>query len=331
MLLAIVFDISERWEDFSRTSPPFSAIVFDYYQNFFYFFSNQFSALIIFIAVIYFTSKLAQNTEIVAFLSSGISFNRFLRPYFIAATVLTLISLYSNHFVLPHANRKLIEFEAMYVWSSPSFSNVHRELEKGTFAHVNSYHNGKIEYLWVEKWNKEQLSSVLYASVAYCDSVKNNWHLENYYQRIFTPGKEIIKTGAALDTTFNFHINDFGLRSEYAFTMPSPQLYAYIQDEIQKGNEDIIHYQIELYQRTSFPLATYILTLIAVSVSSRKKRGGLGVNIALGLVVAAMFVFTMKIGAVAATNSGLSPVIAVWIPNMVFSVVALFFYQRARK
>lgn len=331
MLLAIVFDISERIEEFAKTKPSLYEVIFDYYQNFVYFFSNLFSSLIIFIAVIFFTSKLAQNSEIIALLSSGISFNRFLRPYLIAATILTGLSLYSNHFVLPHANKRLIEFEAKYMWSKPTYTRVHREMEKGLYAFINNYADGNIDYMWVEKWDKFKLESVLYASRAKCDSLTSVWKLVDYFERDFRGEKEKIRKGPMLDTLLPFKVTDFGMRSEYAFTMPSDELYPYIQQEKQRGNEEIVSYEIEFHQRTSYPLSTYILTIIAVCVSSRKKRGGLGLNLVIGLLVAVVYIFCMKVTAVSAMNAGFSPFWAVWLPNILFGIVAILFYRMARK
>jgi lipopolysaccharide export system permease protein len=363
MLLAVVFDISERIEDFLNTKPPLSAIIFDYYQNFVYFYSNLFSSLIVFIAVIFFTSKLAQNSEVIAMLSSGVSFPRFLRPYILAATFLTALSLYSNHFVLPHANKRLLEFEQKYVWNKPTYTNVHREMEKGLYAYIKSYYEGKVDYMWMEKWENGRLRSVFYANRAYCDSTSHKWKFEGYFQRDFNdeiPNRKMtdetdsvgsfqvndlgsqtkllrlrpsqrIKTGATLDTVLSFSIKDFGLRTEWSQAMPSGELYNYIQQEKQRGNNDVINYEIELHQRTSYPVATYILTIIAVCVSCRKTRGGIGVHLMIGLLVAVAYIFLMKITSVAATNAGLPAALAVWTPNILFAGVAVFFYRWARR
>ncbi len=331
MLIAAVFDVSEKVEDFLKTHPPIIALVFDYYLNFVFFYGNFFSPLIVFIAVIFFTSKMAQNTEIVAILSSGVSFPRFLRPYIVAATILTLTALFINHFILPGANKKMVAFEAKYVWNKATYSKVHREMDKGLYAFVNSWFEGTVDYMWVEKWNGQRLNSVMYATRAQTDSLTNKWKLENYFIRTFNDSGQVINQGPKLDTLLPFNIKDFGQRSEYAVTMTSPRLYEYIKEEKQKGNESIVNYEIELHQRTSYPVATYILTLIAACVACRKKRGGIGVNIAIGLVVAVFYIFCMKITSVAATNAGLTPLIAVWIPNVMFGIIAVFFYKWARQ
>lgn len=331
MLLAVVFDVSERIEDFIRTKPPVSAILFDYYQNFIYFYSNVFSFLIVFIAVIFFTSKLAQNSEVIAILSSGVSFPRFLRPYIIAATVLTVLSLYTNHMVLPHANKRMIEFEATYIWNKPTYTRVHREMEKGLFAFINSYIEGNVDYIWMEKWNKGELQSVFYASRARCDSTSNRWTFYDYFQRNITETGEEIRKGPKLDTILPFNVTDFGQRMEYAATMSSPELYSYINKERSRGNEEIVNYELEFHQRSSSPIATYILTIIAVCVSCRKSRGGLGLNLAIGLCVAVLYIFCMKITSVAATNAGMAPALSVWLPNLLFGIIAIFFYRWARR
>lgn len=331
MTIAIVFDISERVEDFLRTKPPLKAIIFDYYVNFFYFFSNLFSFLIIFIAVIFFTSKLAQNSEVIAILSSGVSFPRFLRPYFVAATILTSVSLYANHFLLPKANKTLMEFEARYMWNKNTFTRVHREMDKNLTAFISSYYEGKVDQMWMEKWNGDRLESVFYASRAYVDSLSKKWRFEDYFQRKIYKDHEEIRSGAKLDTTLTFTINDFGLRSEWASTMNSFELRDYVKKERERGNEEIIAYESELHKRTANPMATYILTIIAVCVSCRKTRGGTGAHIMIGLLVAMLYIFMIKIFDTAATNAGMSPLVAAWIPNIVFSIVAIFFYRWARR
>ncbi|HYG49954.1 MAG TPA: LptF/LptG family permease, partial [Flavobacteriales bacterium] len=243
MTIAIVFDISERMEEFLKTKPPLKAIIFDYYQNFFYFWSNQFSFLIIFIAVIFFTSKLAQNSEVIAILSSGVSFPRFLRPYLVTATLLTAVSLYTNHFVLPKANKTLKEFEARYVWNKMTYTRVHREMDKGLYAFINSYYDGKVDFMWIEKWEGPKLQSVFYASRAYCDSLSKDWRFEDYFQRRIYDNHEEIRSGAKLDTTLGFSISDFGMRTEWATTMSSFELSDYIRKEKERGNEEIISYE----------------------------------------------------------------------------------------
>lgn len=331
MLLAVVFDISERYEDFAKTHPPLRAIIFDYYQNFVYFYSNVFSALIIFISVIFFTSKLAQNSEVIAILSSGVSFPRFLRPYIITASVLTALFLYTNHLVLPHANKRMIEFEEKYVWNKPTYSRVHREMEKGLFAFINSYIGGNIDNVWMEKWKDNQLQSVLYASRATCDSLTNKWVFFDYFQRTLYDDHEVIDKGPRMDTVLSFGVEDFGIRVEKVSTMTSFELNNYIEQERLRGNEDIVNFEIEFHQRSSLPVSTYILTIIAVCVACRKSRGGLGLNLAIGLIVAVLYIFCLKMTSVAATNAGMPPLLAVWLPNMLFALVAIFFYRWARR
>jgi lipopolysaccharide export system permease protein len=333
MLIASVFDISERLDDFVRTKPSFWVILTGYYQNFVYFYANVFSFLIVFIAVIFFTSKLAQNSEVIAMLSSGVSFNRFLRPYFIAATILAGISLYSNHFVLPHANKKFIQFHEKYIWNRSSSSNVHREMEPGVIAYFYSNAYGYMENFWLEKWDDQKLVSVMYADSAGADSVTNRWRLRNYFIRYVGNDKEndkIIK-GIRLDTALHFKPGDFGKRSEYASSMTSAELRSYIRSEKDKGNEDVESFEIELHQRTAYPVSTYMLTLIAVCVACRKTRGGRGVHLAIGLIVAVCYIFCMKVASVAATNVGLNTALAVWLPNILFFGIAVLFYRWARR
>lgn len=333
MLIASVFDISERLDDFVRTKPTFWVILTEYYVNFVYFYANVFSFLIVFIAVIFFTSKLAQNSEVIAMLSSGVSFNRFLRPYFIGATILAGISFYSNHYVLPHANKKFIQFHEKYIWNRSSSSNVHREMEPGVIAYFYSNAYGYMENFWLEKWDGQKLVSVMYADSAGADSITNRWRLRNYFIRYIGEGKENDKIirGTRLDTALRFKPADFGKRSEYASSMTSAELRQYVKREKDKGNEEVEDFEIELHQRTAYPVSTYMLTLIAVCVACRKTRGGRGVPLAIGLIVAVCYIFCMKVASVAATNVGLNTALAVWLPNILFCGIAILFYRWARR
>ena len=331
MLIAVVFDVSERIDDFLKTQPPLYNIIVDYYQNFIYFYSNIFSFLIIFIAVIWFTSKMAQNSEIIAILSSGVSFPRFLFPYFIGATILTAISLYTNHYVLPHANKKMIDFEAKYVWNKASYEKIHRELKPGTIAYFR-YNEGDTLYdFWMEQWENRELKSILYAGKAWRDTTTQKWKLTVFFMRKLGKEDDQIYMKPVIDTVLGFKLDDFGRRNEYASTMPTKQLSAYIEEERQKGNENIVNYEIEMHKRTANPVATYILTLIAVCVASRRNKGGMGMNIFVGLLIAVSYIFCMQVTSVAATNAGLNPLLAVWLPNMVFAVVSIFVYRWARR
>lgn len=335
MLLAMVFDLSARLSEFIANKAPFSAIILDYYLNFVLYFGNMFSSMIIFVSVIWFTAKLAQDTEIIPMWNSGKPFHRFLRPYFIAATLLMLISLIMNHFVLPNANNTRIDFEEKYYRESISINDYHAEYPGHQVVYFSNFYaeNQQINDFVLEQWDskKEHVVDFIKARTAKNVSGTNKWILTDYYERFEGYPNEKLIHGAKKDTVFNFRIEEMAQRDNVAESMNYIELKKFIEREQAKGSSNVPMYEIELYQRTSYPFAAYILTLIGVSVSSRKKRGGIGVNIALGLGIIFIYIFAMKVTTVAALKIGFPASIAVWVPNMIFGCIAYILYRFAQK
>lgn len=335
MSLASVFDYAEKLEDFIKADLSFFTIIIEYYIPFIIYYSNLFSSLLIFIAVIFFTSKLAQNTEIIAILSGGVSYKRFLYPYFLAAAFLTLFSLFSNHFLLPKANAKRWNFEETYLKSTfnPRKKDFHREFVKGSVVYFHSFNirNNWADQFSIETWNKGRLTYVISAKKAYFDTIDNSWELKNYVERFYiSDEEEKINQGASFDTIINFKPSDIGQRTEVAGTMITSELIKYIKDERERGNASLSYYEIELAKRTSMPFSIFILVLIGVSISSRKVRGGIGAHLAMGLLIAVAYIFFLQLSSVAAVNSGINIVLASWIPNIVFFLMSIIIYKRAQ-
>lgn len=328
ILIAIVFDISEKIDDFMERKAPINAIVFDYYLNFIPFFGNLFSPLFIFISVIYFTSRMAAQTEIVAILASGISFKRLLVPYMVAATVLASLSFYMNNWVLPHSNGKRIAFETRYIKNQYVYTNrnVHKQISPGQYIYFESYNNiDKIGYQFsYEKFEKGKLIYKILSDRIIWDSISNKWTLENYFIRNIHGMTEKINSGYRLDTVFAFYPAEFNRRINYIETMDYNELNSFIAQEQLRGSEEIVFYFIEKYKRTSFPFATFILTLIGVALSSKKVRGGIGVQIGIGILLSFTYIMFMQISTTFATNGSTPAIIAVWIPNMVYTIIAVF-------
>lgn len=338
MSIAMVFDVSEKIDDFLEHEAPLGKILFDYYLNFVIYYGNLFSALLIFIAVIFFTSKLANRTEFIAILSSGVSFRRVLLPYFIAASALVSISLYLNHFLIPQANQERLAFEREYTGSGyiADRYDLHREIAPGTIAYFQVYspHKGIGYQFSVEHWNENgRLTDRLFAERAIYDSTSGKWNVVNYYLRhIPADGQpEQIDSGHKMDTLLNMTPEDLEYKTNYAAALPYQELKDFIALEKRRGSDSVTTYEIELYQRTSYPFATYVLTLIAVSIASRKIRGGLGLNLVFGFVIVFIYIFSMRMATVAATNAGLDAMIAVWIPNILFGFMGAFIYRLAPK
>ncbi len=334
MLLSMVFDMSSRLSEFIEKKAPLSAIITEYYFTFLLHYGNMFSSLIIFVSVIWFTAKMAQDSEIIPIMNSGINFRRLLRPYMIASTLLMLIALFLNHVVLPRSNKVLLEFEETYYRSRMHIENYHAELPDNVALNFSTYSsdNNVVSNFVLERADSSnQLVYFLKAKEAVNTIGTNTWTLTNYFERIIVDSTETIHNGLTKDTIFDFRIEDIAQRDNIAETMTYTELKKFIEKEKAKGSPNIPLYEIVLYERTSLPFSTYVLTIIGVSVSSRRKRGGVGINIALGLGIIFIYIFAMKVTTVAAINVGLSTSIAVWVPNILFGVVAYILYKYAPK
>jgi len=333
MLLAMVFDLSERLSEFINNQAPISAIIFEYYLNFVLYFGNMFSSMIIFVSVIWFTAKMAQDTEIIPMWNSGKPFHRFLRPYMISATFLMVISLVLNHFILPKSNQSRLDFEEKYYRDAINVEDYHAEYPGNQVVYFSSYYAEKNEVndFTLEQWQGDSIVYFIKARTAQNIEGTNKWKLNDYFERyIGYPNDQMIE-GKTKDTVFNFKMEEMAQRDNVAEAMTYSELKSFIRREKEKGSGNVPMYEIELYQRTSYPFATYILTIIGVSVASRKKRGGIGVNIALGLGIIFVYIFAMKVTTVAAMNVGFPAYIAVWVPNALFGVVAYVLYRFAQK
>ncbi|KJS06377.1 MAG: hypothetical protein VR77_05060 [Flavobacteriales bacterium BRH_c54] len=334
--IIIIFDLSENLQTFIERKASVSAIFLDYYLNFVPFLINQLSPIFIFITVIFFTSKMASNSEIVAILAGGVSFRRLLRPYLISATLLTIISFYLNNFVIPEANKERIAFEEVY--RKNKFRNVdrdiHMQIDKETFIYMSSY-NADIDMgidFSIENFNEEgELTYKLIADNVIWDTITHKWHIGNYYERHINGLDEIVNTGAYKDTTLNLKPEEFKRRKSFVQTMGYKELNDFIEEAVFKGSEKITQYLVERQTRFAYPFATFILTVIGVSMSSRKVRGGIGLHIGLGLLISASYILFMQIFTSFALTSGASVLVAVWTPNVLYGLLALYLLKIAPK
>lgn len=335
ILIVVVFDISEKIEDFIGKDAPLKAIVFDFYFNFIPYIVNLFSPLFTFIAVIFFTSRMASRTEIVAILSSGVSYRRLLFPYMLSATVIAILSLYLNNFVIPHATKKRIEFENKYIRNEfhNMDRNIHKQISPGNYIYLQNYSTeDNTGYKFsIEKFNKGKLYYKLMAENIKWDSIKRKWAINDYYIRYINDMDEYIKKGKLIDTTLNFTPAEFGRKDNTIETMDYYQLIAYIDSERLKGSDNIELIELEKHRRIAFPFATFILTLIGVSIASRKVRGGIGMHIGLGIAISFTFIMFMQVTTTFAASGLVSPLVAVWIPNIVFSFLAWYLLKIAQK
>ncbi len=334
-VIIIIFDISEKIDDFLDKKPPLSAIIFQYYANFIPYFINLFSALFTFIAVIFFTSKMAANTEIVAILNSGVSFYRFLRPYLLSSLFLALISFGLTNFVIPETSKNMQNFQKEYLKSQKNNNetNIHMQISPGVFAYVESFDvkNKKGFRFSLEKFSDSSMTEKLTSDYLRWDSVSGMWALDNWVKREIGDKGEVITRGAKMDTLLNLNPGDFAIDVDDAMYMNYRELRDFIEMEKLRGSSNLMKFQIEKHKRIAFPFATIVLTLIGVSLSSRKVRGGIGFNLGVGITICFAFILFMQVTTVFATFGNLPPVIAVWTPNFLFGILALWLLRIAPK
>jgi lipopolysaccharide export system permease protein len=335
IIIVIIFDLSENIDDFIDKQAPFSEIIFVYYLNFIPYFANLFSALFTFIAVIFFTAKMASQSEIVAILSSGISFRRMLRPFMVSAMLIALISLYLNNFLIPITNRHRLDFVNTYIKNKfhNTNRNIHMQMAPGTFVYVESYnvdmnmgHN-----FTMEKFNNGLLYYKMNAGNIVWDSIKELWHLNNYSVHLINGMDERMIAGQRKDTSIMLKPADFYRKTQNVDLMSFSQLNDFIEQERLKGSESVKFFEVEQGKRIAFPFASLVLTLIGVSVSSRKVRGGIGLHIAFGITVTFLFILFQKITETFAIFSNWPVTLAVWLPNIVFGLLGIYLLMKAPK
>lgn len=335
IIIVVVFDISEKIDDFIEKQAPLKEILFSYYFNFIPYFVNLFSYLFTFIAVIFFTSKMASGSEIIAILSSGISYWRMLWPYLISAVFLGLMSFYLANFLIPRTNKKMMAFEKVYLKNPYHYRerDIHLQIQPGTFIYMESYNNQlNVGYKFsLEDFDDNRLVYKLNADQIIWDSTLGQWKLKNYFIRKTSADKETLVKGTVMDTLININPGDFDVIVDDIKTMNYSELRAYIEKERLKGTTTIKDYLVEKHKRIAFPFATIILTLIGVSISSRKVRGGIGVHLGLGIAITFTYIFFLQITTVFATHGNLEPWLSVWIPNMIFGIVGIFLLRAALK
>ncbi len=334
--ISIVFDVSENIDDFMARDVPWKAIVFDYYLNFVPYFANLFSGLFTFIAVIYFTSKLAYNTEIIAILSSGVSFRRLMRPYMVSAAIIVIFSYLLGNYIIPPANRKKVDFRNTYIGggrrAGNENNNIHRQIEPGVFVYMSSYNStNDVGYNFtIEKFADRKLVSKLSSSSIKWDREKKRWIIQDYYVRTVDGYTERIKKGSEIDTTLNMSPEDYQVVANIVETMTLPKLNESIENLKLRG-VNTIDYEIEKHRRRSGPFSAVILTIIGASLASRKIKGGIGFHLGLGLLLSFSYIMFMQVTTVFATSGLLGPWMAMWIPNILYGGLAFYLYRWASR
>lgn len=334
--IIIIFDISEHIDDFVSTEAPLEGIIFDYYLNFIPYFMNMFSPLFVFITVIFFTSKMAANSEIIAILSCGISFHRLMKPYLYTAALIAALSLCLNLFVIPNANKQRAEFERHHLKKKEKSlgRNIHYQTSPGEYVYAESFSKwNKTAYRFtLERIEDDRLISKISAESAVYDTVSGVWKLKKYFVRDYREDMtDVTKTGRQIDTVIALTDKDFYFSENTVETLTYDELNELIATQEMRGDANVKYALIEKHTRFAMPFSAFILTIMGVALSSRKRRAGIGWNIGIGIALAFTYILFMRFSQMFVHTETLSPGVALWLPNMLFAVVALILYKKAPK
>jgi lipopolysaccharide export system permease protein len=334
-ILSVVFDISEKMDDFIEHQVPLHAVVFDYYVNFVPTIINIVSPIMIFLSVLYFTAKLADNSEVLSILSSGVSYYRFLAPYIALAILIAAADYSMKNYIVPRAYSQVVDFQMKYTPDGYNYTakNIHRQLDKNTYFYAQNidYNGGRAYRFSIEKFNGQQLIYKLRALDALYDSATNTWTAHSFMARTIDGLHEKVVHGDSLRMKLPLTIADFGEKIKSMPSMTSPELRKFIAGERFKGESLLSFYYIELDQRTAMPFAIIVLVVIAVAVASRKIRGGIGVHLLIGILIAVSYELFMRFSTTFATNGNFSPMLSVWVPNFVYIGIAAYLLKKTPK
>lgn len=336
VVIAVIFDFNEQIDKLTRSHAPMQKIIFDYYVNFIPYFANLFSPLFVFIAVIFFTSKLADNSEIIAMKSTGMSFRRLLRPYMVSAAIIALSSFLLGAYVIPQTSVERVNFYNRYIKKRTditSIDNVQMQVDTGVVAYITYFDNvTKRGYGFsLDKFVDKKLVSHLTAQTITYDTLSErrcSWTLQQYHIRTLQGKREKLESGAKLDTIIMMEPKDFFFVRNQQETMTLPQLNEFIDRQKLRGAAGISTFEVEYHKRFAAPFAAFILTLIGVTLSCEKRKGGMGASIGAGIALSFAYILFQTISATFAINAGWPPMLSVWIPNILFAIIAGVLYRR---
>lgn len=334
--IAVVFDYNENIDKFTTNHAPIKGIIFDYYINFIPYFSNLFSPLFVFISVIFFTSKLAENSEIIAMMSTGMSFKRLMRPYMISAGLIAILTFYLGGYVIPKGSVTRVNFENTYKRKQrPEVAqNVQLQVDTGVIAFIEHF-DGKAKtgyHFSLDKFVNKKLVSHLTATTIIYDTlsdVRYKWRIRNYTLREMKGMREYISHGTEIDSIIAMEPSDFVLTRNQQETLTNPELKEYVEKQRTRGSGNVKPFEVEYQKRFATPFASFILTIIGLSLSARKRKGGMGLYLGIGLALSASYILFQSVSATFAINADWPPVVAAWFPNILFAFIAFFLYKKA--
>ena len=332
--IAIVFDLTEKLDNFFEHQVPLREIIVDYYIPFIPYYMNMFSSLFIFISVIFFTSKLAGNSEIIAMHAAGMSYHRLMVPYAFSAVVLFVLNFVMSGWVIPQSSSRMLDFTDKYIerFTKENARNIQMEVEPGTILYIESFQRrSKIGYRCsVEYFEGKQLVSRVTADRIYYDSLQY-WHLDQYTKRTFNDMVETLEGGNRLDIEMPIYPEELFITAQEAQQMTNPELSAYMDRQRARGAGNVKAFEVEYHKRWASPLGAFIMTLLGVTLSSRKVRGGMGKNLGVGIVLTAIYILFSTVSTTFSVKNVMSPFMAAWLPNLVFLAISIPLYIRASK
>ena len=334
MSIAVIFDLTEKLDNFFENQVSVREIIMDYYLNFIPYYMNMFSPLFIFISVIFFTSKLAGDSEIIAILASGVSYHRFMWPYFLSALLLFVFSFWMTGYVIPPASEKMLTFQDKYIehFSRENARNVQMEVEPGTILYIESFQKRtNLGYrASLEHFDGKKLTMRITADRIHYDSAYN-WHFDKYVRRDFDGMRETLTRGTRLDTIIPVLPKELFYTAENAQMMPNPELKQYIETQRKRGSGNVQAFETEWWKRWASPIGAFIMTLLGVTMSSKKVRGGMGKNLGVGLTLSALYILFSTVSTTFSVNGVMSPFMSVWLPNFIFLAIGIVLYIRVSR
>ncbi len=332
--IAIVFDLTEKIDDFFENQVPLREIIWDYYIPFLPYYMNMFSSLFIFISVIFFTSKLAGNSEIIAMQAAGMSYHRLMVPYMVSASILFVLALVLGGWVIPRTSERMLAFTDRYVehFTKESARNIQMEVQPGTILYMESFQRRSgIGYRCsIEQFEGKTLMERITADRIYYDSLEQ-WHLDNYTKRTFEGLHETLERAQRMDITLPIVPDELFITAQHAQQMTTPELRHYMERQRQRGSGNIKAFEVEWHKRWASPIGAFIMTLLGVTMSSRKVRGGMGKNLGIGIVLTALYILFSTVSTTFSVNNVMSPFMAAWLPNIVFLAISIPLYIRASR
>ena len=334
--IVIIFDISEKIDYFVKNEAPLRAIIFDYYLNFIPYFVNMFSPLFVFITVIFFTSRMAANSEIIAIMAGGVSYNRMMVPYMASALFIALLSLGLNLYVIPRSNATRVEFESKYVKRHNDFDlqDIHYQISPGQFVYIQSFSrwNNTAYRFTMEDIKDNRLVRKVSAETAVWDSTMDGWHLRRVFVRNYSEGLEDrVEFAPQVDTVIALKIKDLFNNEKTVEALTIKQLNELIATQNLRGDANVMYAQIEKHRRWALPFSALVLTIIGVTLSAKKRRGGIGWNIGIGIALAFSYILFLRFSEMFVYTNTLPPGIALWIPNLLYAIIAAALYRYSPK